>query len=358
MEKKLRIGIIGTSNWMDHHYQQLFADLRVEIAALCGRTRAPAEELAKKYAIPEIYSDYREMIISCGLDAILIGAPDDLHYLMTMTALDAGLHVLCEKPLALNASDAKAMLDRAEDKNLRHMSYFTWRMMPHFHYVYDLIQQGAIGKLIASQFNFQFSFGLSTQYQWRFDRTHANGIAGDLGAHMFDMARYFCGDIVRVSGHLGFNILRESPDGRPYEAANDFAIALLEFAGGGHATVQVSSIVRHDNSAIRLALHGTAGSILTGLQVEGADTIRMAKEGEFFQTIEIPDEYMDGVDPTQPFFTQIENIFIHQHLGDYQFIDAIFENRPCNPSFYDGWKVQQIIDAVLTSHESGTWVQI
>ncbi len=210
--------------------------------------RAPAEELARKFNVPAIYSDYREMIASAELDAVVIATPDDLHYPMAMAALDAGLHVLCEKPIAMNAVQARAMYDRAEEKNLRHMAYFTWRMMPHYHYVYDLIQQGAIGKLITSQFDFQFSFGLSPKYTWRNDRSHSNGIVGDLGAHMLDLARYFCGDIVRVCGHLGFNIQRESPDGLPFDLASDSAIALLEFVNGGHGTLQVSTIVRHDRN--------------------------------------------------------------------------------------------------------------
>jgi predicted dehydrogenase len=359
MEKQLRIGIIGTSNYVESsHYHLFHADPRVQIAAICGRRREPAEDLARKYAVPAIYSDYRKMIESAGLDAIVIGAPDDLHYPMTMTALEAGLHVLCEKPIAMNARDAKAMLDRAEEKNLRHMTYFTWRMMPLYQYIYDMIQQGAIGKLIVSQFNFQFSFGLNSKYTWRADGAHSNGVAGDLGAHMFDLARFFCGDISRVCGHLGFNVQHESPEGQPFEAANDSAIAMLEFINGGHATVHVSTIVRHDNSFLRIALHGTSGSILTGMQLDGADTIRMAKEGEQFQTIEIPDAYMDGVDRTKSFISQHNDIYKHQRLGGSQFVDAILENRSAIPSFYDGWKAQQVIDAVLASHESGTWVRI
>jgi predicted dehydrogenase len=359
MEKQLRIGIIGTSSYVEgSHFTLCHADPRVQIAAVCGRTRAPAEELVRKYAVPAIYSDYREMIGSAGLDAVVIATPDDQHYPMTMAALDAGLHVLCEKPIAMNASQARAMYERAEEKNLRHMAYFTWRMMPNHRFIHGLIEQGAIGKLIASQFNFQFSFGLSPQYWWRFDRAHSNGTISDLGAHMLDLARYFCGDIARICGHLGFNVRRESPDGQPFEPANDSAIAMLEFANGGHGTVQASTIVRHDNSFMRIALHGTAGSIITGMQIEGPDTIRLAKEGEPFQTVEIPAEYMDGIDRTQSFSSQQTAIFIHQRIGCSQFVDAILENKPAMPSFYDGWKAQQAIDAVLASHESGTWVRI
>ena len=109
---------------------------------------------------------------------------------------------------------------------------------------------------------------------------------------------------------------------------------------------------------MRIALHRTARSILTGLQLKGADTIRMAKKGESFQTVEIPAEYMDGVDRTQSFASQQRAIFTHQRIGCSQFVDAILENRPVAPNFYDGWKAQQAIDAVLASHESGAWVTI
>lgn len=109
---------------------------------------------------------------------------------------------------------------------------------------------------------------------------------------------------------------------------------------------------------MRIALHETAGSILTGMQLEGADTIRMAKEGEPFQTVEIPAEYMAGVDRTHSFFGQRPAIFMHQHHGGSLFVDAILENRPATPGFYDGWKAQQAIDAILASYESGNWVCI
>ncbi|HRW09960.1 MAG TPA: Gfo/Idh/MocA family oxidoreductase, partial [Caldilineaceae bacterium] len=101
MTESVRVGVIGTSWYADMmHLPTLQSHSQAEIAAICGRNREPAEVLAKKYAIPAIYSDYREMIEQGNLDAVVVATPDDLHYPMVMAALDAGLHVICEKPLA------------------------------------------------------------------------------------------------------------------------------------------------------------------------------------------------------------------------------------------------------------------
>ena len=113
MTASVRVGVIGTSGWMDNsHLPMLKADPRVELVAICGRNRERAQEVATKYGIEPIFSDYRDMIAHSKMNAIVIGAPDDEHYAMTMHALDAGLHVLCEKPLALNAAMPKPCMRR------------------------------------------------------------------------------------------------------------------------------------------------------------------------------------------------------------------------------------------------------
>jgi predicted dehydrogenase len=84
---------------------------RGELAAICGRNRERADEIAAKYSIPQVYSDYRQMIDEGKLDAVMVASPDDMHYEMTMYALDAGLHVMCDKPLANNADHARQMYE-------------------------------------------------------------------------------------------------------------------------------------------------------------------------------------------------------------------------------------------------------
>lgn len=111
MDKKVRIGVIGTSGWSEVHINNLKKHSGADLAAVCGRNLAHTTEIAQKYAIPHIFTDYRQMIDQAGLDAVVVCSPDDLHYPMTMQALDKGLHVLCEKPLALDVAQARAMRD-------------------------------------------------------------------------------------------------------------------------------------------------------------------------------------------------------------------------------------------------------
>src|SRR5437763_16585958 len=122
MPPNVRIGIVGTSGYMDMMYgPALQTHPRAELAAICGRNRSRAEEMAAKYSVPHVFTDYREMIAHGDLNALIVATPDDLHYEITMQALSAGLHVLCEKPLALRAAQAWEMYRKAEAARVRHM---------------------------------------------------------------------------------------------------------------------------------------------------------------------------------------------------------------------------------------------
>lgn len=362
MTETVRFGVIGTSWWTDLiHLPALAADRRVALMAISGRNAERAREVADKYGISAVYTDYRDLIAQADLDAILIATPDDLHCEMTMAALDAGLHVLCEKPLALNASDAKAMYDRAEAAHVHHMAYFTWRWMPHIRYMRELIDQGVLGRLYHAQLSFIMGGGLSPEYQWRLDRTRANGVLGDLGSHMFDLARYLAGDVTRVSAHLASHVRHTGSDGRPVEPANDSALALLEFAGGAQGGVHVSVVARVADPFFEqeVVLHGEEGSLKAGLTIGGGQQLQLAKGGEPMLPLTIPEHYWEGVDTSLPFFDQFGMLFTSsQPIGSRLFVDGILENRPVAPSFYEGWKAQQIIDAAIASNERGCWVAV
>ncbi|MHB8629773.1 MAG: Gfo/Idh/MocA family protein [Aggregatilineales bacterium] len=261
MTQPIRIGFIGTSWWMDGTHLPIFkADPRVEMVAICGRNRERAQEMATKYGIANVFTDYGDMIARSNLHALVVGAPDDEHYAMTLAALDSGLHALCEKPLALNATDAKAMYDHAEAKGVRHMAFFTWRWMPHYCYMRELIEQGAIGRAFHCNLNFLLGYGRNPQYQWRFDRKRANGVLGDLGSHMIDLARYLVSDISRVSAHLATHVRREALSSQLLDPVNDSAMVLLEFANGTQGMAQLTAVARVDDDMMfeqQVALYST-----------------------------------------------------------------------------------------------------
>ena len=149
MTKKhaVKIGMVGTSWWADAmHLPALQAHPQAEITAICGRNAANAQKMAERWDIPQVYTDYRTMIDEGDLDAIVVSTANDTHYPITMKALEAGLHVLCEKPLALTYAHAQEMADLAEEKGLKHMVPFTYSFMPTARYIKELIEDGYIGQ--------------------------------------------------------------------------------------------------------------------------------------------------------------------------------------------------------------------
>ena len=146
MAQRVRVGVIGTSWWTDGvHLPCLSSHPAADIVALCGRRQEHAAAIATQFGIPEVYADYREMLATARLDAVVVVAPDDLHYEMVMAALDRGLHVLCEKPLALTAQQARTMYERAERAGVVHMTYFTFRWLPEHRYLPRAVDGGVCG---------------------------------------------------------------------------------------------------------------------------------------------------------------------------------------------------------------------
>ncbi len=361
MADGIRVGVIGTSWWADLAHLPMFkADSRVDLMAICGRNRERAQEMATKYGIPHVFSDYRDMISDGNLQAVVVSTPDDEHYAMTMSALEAGLHVLCEKPLALNAEDAKAMYEKAQAKAVCHMAFFTWRWMPHYRYIRTLLEQDVIGRIYHAQISFLMGGVRNTEYSWRFDHKRAHGVIGDSGSHMFDLAQYLIGDINRVNARLVSNIQRKGLDGQLADSASDAATAMIEFVGGAHGTIEVSMIARVDDPFFeqQVALYGESGTIIGSFKPMSTLEVRFAKGDEAFQTLTIPSDYLQGIDISQPLALQLVPMFSQQPIGCRLFIDAILQNHTVSPNFYDGWKTQRVIDAAIASHKQGRWIDI
>ncbi|MDQ7035653.1 MAG: Gfo/Idh/MocA family oxidoreductase, partial [Anaerolineae bacterium] len=140
------IGVVGTSWWADAmHLPAIASHPNAKITAICGRNLENAQKMATTWHIPHVYTDYNEMIDSGNINAIVISTPNDTHYPITMKALEHGLHVLCEKPIALNYGDAKKMADTAREKGVKHLVPFTYRFMPTARYLKELIDSGYIG---------------------------------------------------------------------------------------------------------------------------------------------------------------------------------------------------------------------
>ncbi|HNZ37484.1 MAG TPA: Gfo/Idh/MocA family oxidoreductase [Candidatus Marinimicrobia bacterium] len=357
---KVRVGVVGTSWWADGMYlPALQSHPQAEIVAICGRNRPRATEMAEKYNIPKIYTDYREMIEQGGMDALIIGVPDDLHYDIAIRSLEAGLNVLCDKPLALKEQQAYEMWQKAEAAHVQNMVLFTYRWMPFFQYVHDLIKQGYIGQCYHAEFSFLVGHGRKPDYQWRLDSKRSNGALGDLGSHLIYLARWLIGEIAQVDAQLASFAKRLGPDGEPISPANDSAVLLFEFTNGAQGVIHTSfmTYLADRDMQIYVKLYGSDGSLEVNFPSSGSDftaSIFGANNSDKkFRKLEIPASYWGDVNPAEPF-----GIFTRQAVGCRLFIDAILENRPVSPNFFDGYKVQQIIEAAIDSDRTGKRVAI
>jgi predicted dehydrogenase len=364
MSDQVRVGVVGTSWWADMmHLPSLKSHPRAQIAAICGRRGDRAGEMAHKYAIPRVFTDYREMIAQGNLDAAVIVTPQDVHYPMVMEALDAGLNVLCEKPMALNARQAREMVEKADAAGVVHMIFFTYRWMPYYRYLRTLIDDGYIGRCFHCHIRYLGGYGRRGQYGWKYDRSRANGILGDLGSHMIDLARWLFGDIAGVSAHLGIYVDRTRPDGQPFDPANDSAALLLEFENGAQGIIQLSAMAHTADRGQEqhVVLHGEGGTLEVDVHHGGPDAgagLRGARhDSGRFETLPVPDDFWGDVDRSD-FLSSFLSVFRKQSVGDRLFIDAILEGRQGSPSFHDGLKAQEVMDAAIESHEQGVWVSL
>jgi predicted dehydrogenase len=359
MARTVKVGVIGTSWWTDLMYLPSFqSHSGAEVVAICGRDEARAKEIAAKFGIPQVFANHRDLIARAGVEAVVISVPDDLHYAMTMDVLDAGLHVLCEKPLANNAVEARAMRDRAVAVGVKHMVLFTWRWQPHWRYLKRLLDQGFIGR--CHQARFQFLVPLAGgAYQWRYDSARANGVLGDLGSHMIDFAQWLIDDVAEVFADLQVLNPQAKPDGTATVPANDAAFVTLGLRNGAHAQVHVSAVERlgDQGAKIRVALYGDNGVIEAEHIFFGAEA-GVALRGTSgvdsqYRTLAIPIDLSDRLDPAD-----IMSPYKIQSAGPRSFIDAILNDTAAYPDFGVGVKVQNVVDAALRSSATGQRVAL
>lgn len=359
MVDQVRMGIVGTSWWAERMYLRSIASHRQGImTSICGRNRIRAEALAQQYAIPHVYTDYEQMFSEAQLDAVIVATPDDLHYPVVMAALDAGLHVACEKPMALTLADAQAMANRAQAAGVKHMLLFTFRGLPQFRYLHRLVEEAYVGRCFDVEMRFLRGDGRHSDYSWRFDRQRSLGVLGSLGSHLIDLAHWYVGDIVRVSARLTSFFEHSGPDGQPGDAANDSAMLLLEFANGAQGTIHVSSVANVGERGMEqhVVLHGSAGTLELARYANESmvGELRGVTEGTSkFQTLPIPDDILGNVNPHDWL-----DAFTKQSVGPRLFVDAIVNDTTPSPTFHDGVKVQAVLEAAIAAHQCGAWVTV
>jgi predicted dehydrogenase len=376
----LKIGVLGYRFMGKAHANALarlpmfFPDAPdVEQHTLVGRNEEALAEAADRLGFAETSTDWEEVVGE--IDVFYNLGPNFVHADPSIAALEAGVPVLCEKPLAADLSDAERMADAAESADVPTATAFNYRYIPAIQYAKGLIEDGVLGEIhqFRGRYLQDWLVDPDAPWSWRNDEELAgSGALGDLGAHTIDLARFLVGDVERVSGHLQTFVderpmegetPEESPGGgetvgdetRPV-TVDDAYSAQAELEGDVMATFEASRFANGHKNDHTIEIHGSEGSLKFSLErLNELEVLRGDNRG--YETVLVTDESDPYVDHWWPPGHVIgwEHTFVHEN---YEFLSAVENGEEYHPNFADGLAVQNVLDAIERSDESGEWVQV
>ena len=364
MSKQVKIGIVGTSWWTEAMYMPaLTKHPNADVRAIVGRNMDHAREFANQWSVPNVHASLEEMMANQALDAVIIVSSNKHHYPMAITAIEHGLHVLCEKPLAMNYTEAIHMTEAAEKADVKTMVPFTYRFMPTARYLKELIEQEYIGKPYHLNMRYYTGYARDGKYMWRFDLDESgSGVVGDLGTHWLYLADWFYGEIKAVTAMLGYHVSRgPRPDGQLYQPADDSAVMMLEFENGARGVIHVSSVAYEETpfgQTHHMEFHGSGGTLYSFTDWDKTQSVSGARDGDgAIHNLPIPD-HIWGTARRDIVPHTYKDVFRDHDFMARGFVSAIANNTSVEPSFRDGARIQRYLQAALLSAQEGRRVEV
>lgn len=353
----MKIGIVGASFARAAYLPALRHVEGVEVVAIASGRLESAQAAASEFGVPAAYDDWQAMLDKHRPDLVLIATPTDLHAPITLAALEQGAHVLCEKPTAMDAAEAKAMLDKAEALGRVHMVDHELRFNPNRARVAELIAAGELGEIrhvnIANIGASWANPASRPKGDWWSLAEHGGGRLGANGSHQVDMLRWWLGPVRSVVGQA-LTVIPDRIDKKTGEAwtatADDLSYFTLEMTSGALAQVFMSGVAAN-NIGNLTQVFGSKGTILLDNENE---RLMFARAGEAFSdiTVDDPNAQLPGLNKG------IWNVSVVAALRELT--SAIREGRALRQgaTFEDGLKNQQVLDAVKQSTQTRSWVDV
>lgn len=346
---------------------------------LVGRDEEALADAAERFGFENTATDWADAIDE--VDVFYNLGPNHLHAEPSIAALDAGVPVFCEKPLAPTLDEAESMRDAAADADVPAGCAFNYRFVPAIRYAKGLIEDGELGEIhhVRGRYLQDWLVDPDAPWAWRMDEELAgSGALGDLGAHTIDLVRFLvgsvdeqgssarrtesvgvAGDIDRISGHLQ-TFVEERPvpdtDETKPVTVDDAYTAQAEFENGAMGSFEASRFANGHKNDHTIEIQGSEGSLkfslerLNELEYKGSDH-------RGYETILVTDESDPYLDHWWPpgHVLGWEHTFVHEN---YEFLSAVADGGEFHPSFEDAYEVQEILDAIERSDETGEWIAL
>jgi len=382
----LGIGLVGYAFMGAAHSQAWrsaprFFDLPLQpdMTVLCGRNAEALQAAATKLGWSQTETDWRKLLTRDDVQLIDVCTPGDSHAEIAIAALQAGKHVLCEKPLANTVAEAEQMAAAAAEaaaNGIRSMVGFTYRRVPAIGLARKLVAEGKLGTIrhVRAQYLQDWIADPEAPLSWRLDKEKAgSGALGDIGAHIVDLTQYITGDrITEVSGQLE-TFVKERPVAAEHSGlagtagaergpvtVDDAAIFLARFKEGALGVFEATRFATGRKNAIRLEINGSNGSLAFDFEdlneLHFYDATEPAETAGFRRIL-----VTEPVHPYVAAWWPPGHLLGYEHGFTHQVVDlitAIAEGTDPAPSFADGLQVQRVLAAVEDSSASRQWQEI
>lgn len=340
------------------------------LVAICGRNEERLRGAAQRWGYEGYYTDWRKLLVDPEVQIVDNCTQPFLHAEPSIAALQAGKHVICEKPLAPTLDEARAMRDAARQSGKVHMTGLNYRFVPAIRLAYDILRSGVLGDLYFFRASYLQEFrrdpsmpALSATPEGR-----GRGVVGNLGAHAIDLAHHLLGDIARVSGIVTNHITRRPKAAGAVELVpegeDDTCHGLLEFANGVTGTLEATQLATGRKNQLVFEINGSRGSLrfdmerLNELQVYLLDEQQPSTLG--FRDVVVT----EGGHPLLKHWwprghvLAWENTFVGElnHL-----LTRVVEGKQAGPegaTFEDGYKAALIGEALRVSAREGRRVEV
>ena len=370
---EIGVGLVGYKFMGRAHsnaYRQVgrFFDLELSprMRAICGRDEVGVRDAAATLGWEGYETDYHRLLKRDDIDLVDVATPGNTHHEIAIAALEAGKHVLCEKPLANTLEEAREMLDAARAAGTINMVCFNYRRAPAVQLAKRLIEEGRLGDIRHWRAVYLQDFILDPQFPliWRFRREVAgSGAMGDLGAHLVDLAHFLVGPITRVVGTAETFITErplEESDTTTGEVTVDDAVAFLaRFENRAVGTFEATRLAPGRKNHNSFEINGSGGSLVFDL--ERMNELKVYFEDDLaepggFRTVLVtePDHPYAGAWWPPGHIIGYEHTFVHT-VKDL--LDGVAAGKSPAPTFEEGYRCQAVLDAVERSLKSGTWTE-
>lgn len=349
--ERVRVGMIGVGGIAQAvHLPQLQSHGQAEVVWCADVNEAAAQAAAARFGIPSAGTDYRRLLGEHPVDAVSIATPHNAHHDAVMAALEANVHVCCEKPLAFNLPEAEQMAAEAERRGVITFVPFSYWFVPAARLLKELIEAGELGEILhVTGYYGQAGALTGGTLSWRFQKAIAgSGALGDLASHLISLAYLWAGPVSRLTAQMKTFVHQRRLPGSDSEMGavdvDDDVQLIGELASGGLVNLAASRTYTGRGNYQRVEVSGR----------EGAAVFDNSRPDELSVCLGKAWRQRSAWAPMAVGRT-------HRLTQMHAFVDAILAGKApaeVRPNFGVGLAVQRVMDAVERSAESGQWVQL